>query len=79
MPSEQALSPFELTAYRSLLMKLAWPVRHVLPQYATRKAISHRNAPRLLVNMCAIYAPYMLRLLLPLRRTKPALCSGLST
>ena len=24
----------ELTAFRSLLMKLAWPVRHVLPQFA---------------------------------------------
>jgi len=34
MPADQPLSPAELTAYRSLLMKLAWPVRHVLPQYA---------------------------------------------
>ena len=24
----------ELTAYQSLLMKLAWPVRHLLPQFA---------------------------------------------
>ena len=34
MPADQPWSSAELTAYRSLLMKLAWPVRHVLPQYA---------------------------------------------
>jgi hypothetical protein len=33
-PNDRALTERETTAFRSLLMKLAWPVRHVLPELA---------------------------------------------
>ena len=39
MPIAMELSSVELTAYRSLLMKLAWPVRHVLPQFAYQVSV----------------------------------------
>ena len=69
MPADQPLSPAELTAYRSLLMKLAWPVRHVLPQYAYQVSSLVPKALRLRESMRASFMFSSLQLQLHQEKT----------